>query len=51
MEVVRLSLQDPPTLVVVVIEVGDALHAVPVLQVVVVVVLVDGEIEPSRPLE
>lgn len=50
MEVVRLSLHDP-TLVVVVMEVGDALQAVPVLQVVVVVVMVEGEIVPSGPLE
>lgn len=47
----RRSLQELPTLVVVVIEVGEALQAVPVLQVVVVVVLVDGEAEPSAPVE
>ena len=48
---VLLTLQDPASVVVVTIEVGEALQAVAVLQVTVVVVLVDGEAEPSFPVE
>lgn len=48
---VLLTLQDPASVVVVAMEVGEALQAVAVLQVAVVVVLVDGEVEPSAPVE
>lgn len=49
--VVRMGLQDPYSVMVVAIEVGEAWQAVPVLQVLVVLVLVEGEVEPSAPVE
>lgn len=49
--VVCLAWQDPTLVVVVVIEVGEALQAVSVVQVTVLVVLVDGEVKPSPPVE
>lgn len=48
-EIVRLGVH-ARIIVVVLIVVGEALHAIPVLYVSVLVVLVDGVAEPSSPV-